>query len=240
LTHILSPIFAASLLSLGFMAAPAAQAAPINWEGLKSSFTYVPFAGESLDRIIAKTMPNSDLKTEVLAEAFKALNPQQFSKDASSVAKSNTALKIPNQNQIANLVEAQLGDKPADFAATQKNAKAQDTKAQEAKDGKPQPKGLLAGTTMATSKVNPKTEGWVRFPSRMMALSKTVEGWVRFPNPGTVSPVAAEWVRYPSHANQALDITASSGNTTASRVDQSNWVRYQTAKADVKLGASND
>jgi hypothetical protein len=138
------------------------------------------------------------------------------------------------------LVEAQLGDKPADFAATQKNAKSQDTKAQEAKDVKPQPKGLLAGTTMATSKVNPKTEGWVRFPSRMMALSKTVEGWVRFPNPGTVSPVAAEWVRYPSHANQALDITASSGNTTASRVDQSNWVRYQTAKADVKLGASND
>jgi hypothetical protein len=239
LTHILSPILAASLLSVGFMAVPAAQAAPLNWEGLKSSFTYVPFAGESLDRIIAKTMPNSDLKPEVLAEAFKALNPQQFSKDA-NLAKSNSALKIPNQNQIANLVEAQLGDKPVEFAATQRDAKPQDTKAPEAKDAKPQPKGLLAGTTTATPKVNPKTEGWVRFPSRMLALSKTVEGWVRFPNPGTVSPVAAEWVRYPSHANQALDITASNGMPSTSRVDQSNWVRYQTAKVDAKLISSND
>ena len=239
MTHILSPILAASLLSVGFMAVPAAQAAPLNWEGLKSSFTYVPFAGESLDRIIAKTMPNSDLKPEVLAEAFKALNPQQFSKDA-NLAKSNSALKIPNQNQIANLVEAQLGDKPAEFAATQRVAKPQDTKAPEAKDAKPQSKGLLAGTTTATAKVNPKTEGWVRFPSRMLALSKPVEGWVRFPNPGTVSPVAAEWVRYPSHANQALDSTASNGMPTTSRVDQSNWVRYQTAKVDVKLTSSND
>ena len=198
-------------LALSFTSMPggawAASTPALNLSSLKASHSYTPSLGESLERIVAKTMPNSDLKPEVLAEAFKALNPQQFSKDA-NLAKSNSALKIPNQNQIANLVEAQLGDKPAEFAATQRVAKPQDTKAQEAKDAKAQPKGLLAGTTMATPKVNPKTEGWVRFPSRMMALSKTVEGWVRFPNPGTVSPVAAEWVRYPSNANQALEITA--------------------------------
>jgi hypothetical protein len=43
-------------------------------------------------------MPNSDLKSELLAEAFKALNPLHFSKDANSVTKLNTALKVPNQN----------------------------------------------------------------------------------------------------------------------------------------------
>jgi hypothetical protein len=110
LTHAYRPIFAAAVLAFGLAATPGIQASSlVNWEGLKSSFTYTPIVGESLERIIAKTMPNHDLKPEVLAEAFKALNPLHFSKDVKSVTKLSTALKVPNQNQVFNMVEAQLG-----------------------------------------------------------------------------------------------------------------------------------
>ena len=229
MTHALRPIFAATALALGLATASVSQAASlVNWEGLKSSFTYTPMAGESLERIIAKTMPNSDLKPEVLAEAFKALNPLHFSKDASSVAKSNAALKVPNQNQVFNMVEAQFGDKFAQLAATQS------TPATETKlvDSKSQAKGMLAGTKTATPKINPKTESWVRFPATMMALSKKVEGWVRFPSAIAPTPVSAEWVRYPSTAPQDLDILGAPKATSAKQVDQREWVRYQIAKAD--------
>jgi Tfp pilus assembly protein FimV len=229
LTHALRPIFAATVLAFGLAAATGSQAANlVNWEGLKSSFTYTPMAGESLDRIIAKTMPNSDLKTEVLAEAFKALNPLHFSKDANTVAKTNTALKVPNQNQVFNMVEAQLGDKFANIAKASVLTLA-DAKPAESK---PQAKGMLAGTKTATPKINPKTESWVRFPASMMALSKKVEGWVRFPSAIAPSPVSAEWVRYPSNANQDLDILGASKTTSAKQFDQREWVRYQIAKAD--------
>jgi Tfp pilus assembly protein FimV len=229
LTHALRPIFAATVLAFGLAAATGSQAANVvNWEGLKSSFTYTPMAGESLDRIIAKTMPNSDLKTEVLAEAFKALNPLHFSKDANTVAKTNTALKVPNQNQVFNMVEAQLGDKFANIAKVPALVLA-DAKSV---DSKPQAKGMLAGTKTAAPKINPKTESWVRFPASMMALSKKVEGWVRFPSAIAPSPVSAEWVRYPSNANQDLDILGASKTTSAKQVDQREWVRYQIAKAD--------
>ena len=225
MTHALRPIFAATVLAFGLAAASGSQAASLmNWEGLKSSFNYTPMAGESLERIIAKTMPNSGLKPELLAEAFKAINPLHFSKEANSVAKSSVALKVPNQNQLVNMVEAQLGDKQTMDALAQAEAKTAQIK--------PEAKGLLAGTKTATPKINPKTESWVRFPARMMALSKKVEGWVRFPNLGVTTAAAADWVRYPSIANEDLDIMGASKTATAQRVDQREWVRYQVAKAD--------
>jgi len=229
LTHALRPIFVATVLALGLATATGSQAANlVNWEGLKSSFTYTPMVGESLERIIAKTMPNSDLKPEVLAEAFKALNPLHFSKDASSVAKSNVALKVPNHNQVFNMVEAQLGDKFAQLAATQ----IQNPTEVKLADSKSQAKGMLAGTKTATPKINPKTENWVRFPAKMMALSKKVEGWVRFPSPVAPSPITAEWVRYPSAVSQDVDTFGTPKTISAKQVDQREWVRYQIAKAD--------
>jgi len=200
LTHALRPIFVATVLAFGLIGASGSQAAsPMNWEGLKSSFTYTPVIGESIERIIAKTMPNSDLKPELLAEAFKVLNPMQSSKEANSVAKFNTAIKVPNQNQLANMVEAQLGDQQTLRAM----AKVETNSA----PMKPQPKGVLAGTKTARPKINPKTESWVRFPGRMIALSKKVEGWVHFPNLGVTSVATAEWVHYPSiaQADKSVD-----------------------------------
>ena len=180
--------------------------------------------GESLDRIIAKTMPNCDLKPEILAEAFKALNPKQLSKELNSVAKSGSVLKVPNQNQLANMVEAQVGDKQRTDALSQAESKNALKK--------PEAKGLLAGTKTATPKINPKTESWVRFPARMMALSKKVEGWVRFPNLAVTTAVAADWVRYPAVANEDLVIMGASKTLSVQRDDQREWVRYQVAKAD--------
>ena len=214
MTHALRPIFAATVLAFGLAAATSSQAAsPLNWEGLKSSFTYTPLAGESLDRIIAKTMPNSEVKQELVAEAFKALNPEQFNKGQSSVTKSTVALKVPNQNQLANLIESQLGKK--------------------------QPQNLLSGAAPVAPvapiapaapvaplapKINPKTESWVRFPAKVVALTQKMESWIRYPN-GNYTEVNASaesksWVRYPSANSQNLAIS----NSTQS--DQSEWVRY--------------
>jgi Tfp pilus assembly protein FimV len=201
LTHAYRPIFAAAFLAFGLAATPGIQASSlVNWEGLKSSFTYTPIVGESLERIIAKTMPNHDLKPEVLAEAFKALNPLHFSKDVNSVTKLSTALKVPNQNQVFNMVEAQLGDKLTQVASAQSQKLADASPS----DTKTPAKGMLAGTKTTKPKINPKTESWVRFPATRFALSKKAEGWVMFPSAIAPSPVTAEWVHYPSNSNQEL------------------------------------
>ena len=190
------PIQLAGALAIALLWSSSSFAANINLQGLKSSFTYTPFAGESLERIIAKTMPNTELKQEWVADAFRALNPQQFSKEQSSITKSN----------------------------------------------------LPTGTTTVVPKINPKTESWVRFPSKMVALTQKMENWIRYPGPNhTESNTSAEsktwvrylgghvntlfsgdiansptadWVRYPSVSSQNMAIS----NTT--QIDQSEWVRY--------------
>ena len=214
MTQALRPIFLASVLAFGLAAASSSQAANrVNLEGLKSSFTYTPMAGESLDRIIAKTMPNSEVKPELMAEAFRALNPERFSKDQGTVTKSTATLKVPNQNQLASLIDTQLGKK--------------------------QSQNLLNGaapvapvSTVApvvprapvAPKVNPKTESWVRFPAKVVAMTQKMESWIRYPG-GNYSEVNASvesksWVRYPSANSQSLTIS------TSTQIDQSEWVRY--------------
>ena len=216
------PIQLAGALAVVLLCASSSHAANINLQGLKSSFTYTPFAGESLERIIAKTMPNTELQQELVADAFRALNPQQFSKDQSSITKSNLPLNVPNQNQLANMIENQVSQK--------------------------KPQNMLTGTTPAAPKINPKTESWVRFPSKMVALTQKMENWIRYPgtnfNESTASAESKTWVRYlGGHVNtlSAADIansptvdwvrypSISSQNMAISdttQIDQSEWVRY--------------
>ena len=216
------PIQLAGALAVVVLCASSSHAANINLQGLKSSFTYTPFAGESLERIITKTMPNTELKQELVADAFRALNPQQFSKDQSSVTKSNLPLNVPNQNQLANLIENQLSQK--------------------------KPQNMLTGTTPVVPKINPKTESWVRLPAKMVALTQKMENWIRYPGPtyseSTASAESKTWVRYlGGHVNTLLsgDIansptvdwvrypSISSQNMAISettQIDQSEWVRY--------------
>ena len=196
MTHALRPIFLASVLALGLAAAPSSHASLVNLEGLKSSFTYTPIAGESLDRIIAKTMPNSEVKPELMAEAFKALNPLKFTRDSKAVTQSTAALKVPNQNQLLNMVEVQLANKPNQNLTTTAQAPS-GVKAAELKN---QAKGILAGTKPTAPKINPKTESWVRFPAIATALSKKAESWVKYPHSASIDLASSNemktWVRY--------------------------------------------
>jgi len=211
LTQALRPIFLASVLAFGLAAASSSQAANrVNLEGLKSSFTYTPMAGESLDRIIAKTMPNSEVKPELMAEAFRALNPERFSKDQGGLIKSTATLKVPNQNQLASLIETQLGKKQAQNLLSGAAPVA--------------PVSAVAPVAPVAPKVNPKTESWVRFPAKVVAMTQKMESWIRYPG-GNYSEVNASvesksWVRYPSANSQSLTIS------TSTQIDQSEWVRY--------------
>jgi Tfp pilus assembly protein FimV len=213
LTHALRPIFLASVLALGLVAAPSSHASLVNLEGLKSSFTYTPIAGESLDRIIAKTMPNSEVKPELMAEAFRALNPERFSKDQGTVTKSTATLKVPNQNQLASLIETQLGKKQSQNLLNGAAPVAPVSNV-----------APVVPRAPVAPKVNPKTESWVRFPAKVVAMTQKMESWIRYPG-GNYSEVNASvesksWVRYPSANSQSLTIS------TSTQVDQSEWVRY--------------
>ena len=74
--------------------------------GLGSTHTYTPAVGEALSRIVAKTLPNSPLNAELLAQAFVSLNPQAFSAGSNSRTLTTAALKVPNHNQLVQLVLA--------------------------------------------------------------------------------------------------------------------------------------
>ena len=221
-TPSIRPLQFAGALAVVLMSATSSYAASVNLQGLKSSFTYTPFAGESLERIIAKTMPNSELKQDIVAEAFRVLNPQQFSKEQGGVAKSNGVIKVPNQNQLVSLVENQASPK--------------------------QTQNLLHGNVKAEPKINPKTENWIRLPSKVVALTQKMENWIRYPVSQTheVSALAesknwvrylgghvntlrggdiansptADWVRFPSVSSHNLAISS------PTQIDQSEWVRY--------------
>ena len=213
MTHALRPIFLASVLALGLAAAPSSHASLVNLEGLKSSFTYTPIAGESLDRIIAKTMPNSEVKPELMAEAFRALNPERFSKDQGTVTKSTATLKVPNQNQLASLIETQLGKKQSQNLLNGAAPVAPVSNV-----------APVVPRAPVAPKVNPKTESWVRFPAKVVAMTQKMESWIRYPG-GNYSEVNASvesksWVRYPSANSQSLTIS------TSTQIDQSEWVRY--------------
>ena len=221
-TPSIRPLQFAGALAVVLMSASSSYAASVNLQGLKSSFTYTPFAGEPLERIIAKTMPNSELKLDIVAEAFRVLNPQQFSKEQGGVAKSNGVIKVPNQNQLVSLVENQAIPK--------------------------QTQNLLHGNVKAEPKINPKTENWIRLPSKVVALTQKMENWIRYPAPqanevsalaesknwvrylgGHVSTLrggdianspTADWVRFPSASSHNLAISS------PTQIDQSEWVRY--------------
>ena len=82
----------------------------------------------------------------------------------------------------------------------------------------------LAPLAPLAPKINPKTESWVRFPAKVVALTQKMESWIRYPG-GNYTEVNASaesksWVRYPSANSQNLAIS----NSTQS--DQSEWVRY--------------
>jgi Tfp pilus assembly protein FimV len=61
---------------------------------------YVTVAGDTLDRVIRKTMADSPLKDELLRQAFIAANPKAFAAGRNSRLRVGTELKLPETNAL--------------------------------------------------------------------------------------------------------------------------------------------
>lgn len=202
----------ATALALGVGAASlhggawAASAPVLNLAGLKSSHSYTPSLGESLERIVAKTMPNSPLRAELLTQAFVALNPQAFGKTAPLRTLGTVALQVPNHNQLMHIA----------LASTSEAQQALATKAA------PTPERRENWVRYAG--------GPIKTPAPADASTDERRHWVRYLG-GTLarafsdSPARAEtqaWVQYPSVARAATAPAA----LPETRIDTSKWVRY--------------
>jgi len=202
----------ATALALGVCAASlhggawAASAPVLILAGLKSSHSYTPSLGESLERIVAKTMPNSPLRADLLAQAFVTLNPQAFGKTAPLRTLGTAALQVPNHNQLMHIA----------LASTSEAQQALATKAA------PTPERRENWVRYAG--------GPIKTPAPADASTDERRHWVRYLG-GTLarafsdSPARAEtqaWVQYPSVARAATAPAA----LPETRIDTSKWVRY--------------
>jgi len=209
-----------------------APVAPKMFSGLGSSHTYTPSAGEPLGRIVAKTLPNSPLSEDLLAQAFVSLNPQSFTGGTNIRTLSPAALKVPNHNQLVQLVLAKNeAARPAVLAAVA----AQEAQAKSA---------LLPNLRPAE-----KRENWVRYaggpvktPINFDGSAPERKGWVHYVGAAVqramgatgLSPDALRWVHYP---RVTVVADAPSPTTVAAAVlpegtaDTRNWVRYTAGRS---------
>jgi Tfp pilus assembly protein FimV len=176
----------------------AASTAGLNLSSLKASHSYTPSLGESLERIVTKTMPNSPLRADLLAQAFVALNPQAFSKTAPLRTLGTATLQVPNHNQLMHI------------------ALASGVETQQA----------LAPKTAPTPAPE-RRENWVRYaggpvktPAKADAASDERRHWVQYP--AVARAETQTWVQYPAVARAAPAPAA----LPEASIDTSKWVRY--------------
>jgi Tfp pilus assembly protein FimV len=62
--------------------------------------TYTVMTGDTIDKVIQRTMGSSPLKTEVLRQAFIQQNPQAFTKANAHYLIAGAVLKVPNQEEL--------------------------------------------------------------------------------------------------------------------------------------------
>jgi len=212
--------------------AVAAPVPPKLFAGLGSSHTYTPSAGEALSRIVAKTLPSSPLSEDLLAQAFVSLNPQSFTGGTASRTLSAATLKVPNHNQLVQLVLTKHeAARPAVLAAVA---------AQEA-----QAKSAL----MPTPRPAEKRENWVRYAGGPVKAAVNFDGsaperkgWVQYLGAAVqralgatgLSPDALRWVHYPRIATAADAPSAAAAAAAAlpeGAADTRNWVRYTAGRS---------
>ena len=182
----------------------AANAPALNLAGLKASHSYTPSLGESLERIVSKTMPNSPLRAELLTQAFVALNPQAFGKTAPLRTLGTAALQVPNHNQLMHIALAQAGE-PQQALATKA--------APERRENWVRYAGGPVKTPAPADASTDERRHWVRYLGGTLARAFSD------------SPARAEtqtWVQYPSVARAAPAPAA----LPESSKDTSKWVRY--------------
>ncbi len=216
-----------------------ASIASVDLSGLKSSHGYTPALGESLERIVAKTMPESPLSMQVLSQAFVLLNPQAFGSAKPQRTQSTATLKVPNHNQLIQLV---LARNPADAAL----ARATEPVAVKAATAAPRPTekrenwvryaGGPIKTPSSFDGSAPDRSGWVQYLGAAFTRSWNGEAnnraearsWVQYPSLGRATPAqsevsadSAKWVQYPAVARAATPAAQ-----PESKVDTSGWVRF--------------
>ena len=99
--------------------APHEMVAPSHEDGLPvKGKTYVVRPGDSLDRIIQKTMPNSPLKIEYLRDAMVKANPEAFSRVGSYRIRSGQVLQLPDLGQVLRVALGPLAPSPESQAQT--------------------------------------------------------------------------------------------------------------------------
>jgi hypothetical protein len=194
--------------------------APSALAGLGSTHTYTPAVGEALSRIVAKTLPNSPLNAELLSQAFVSLNPQAFSAGGNSRTLTAAALKVPNHNQLVQLVLAKNeAARPAVLAAL----------------------SIADGRTPAAlpSRAVEKRENWVRYAGGPVKAPMNFDGsaderktWVRYLGAAVQRVVSSttlaetlQWVQYPQVAAAALPAAHQPA------ADTRNWVRYSAGRS---------
>lgn len=62
--------------------------------------TYVVESGDTLDKVIRKTMPDSPLRVEILRNAFVQQNPQAFTKSPPRSLMAGAVLNVPNHDDL--------------------------------------------------------------------------------------------------------------------------------------------
>ena len=65
-----------------------------------SRTTYQVVAGDTLDKVIRKTMPDSPLRVEILRNAFVQQNPQAFTKLPPRSLMAGAVLNVPNHDDL--------------------------------------------------------------------------------------------------------------------------------------------
>ncbi len=78
----------------------------------KSLRTYTTKAGDRLDRIIQKTMPDSPLRIELLRKAFIEGNPLAFPGGSASQLRKGVVLHIPETQKMLTAIQAPASHDP--------------------------------------------------------------------------------------------------------------------------------
>ncbi len=71
-----------------------------NAAGVITRTTYQVESGDTLDKVIRKTMPDSPLRIEILRNAYVQQNPQAFTKAPPRALMAGAVLNVPNHDDL--------------------------------------------------------------------------------------------------------------------------------------------
>lgn len=86
-------------LGLGGMASALAEPGP---DASPKSHTYVVKAGDTLDKVVRASYPNSPLRPDLLRDEVIRLNPAAFTKGAQKMLMAGATLQLPSHDAVVN------------------------------------------------------------------------------------------------------------------------------------------